>query len=579
MPPRLRMERSRQCAEFEGKSPWMMVATFGLWLVTCCALGPSLWQVMQSCEHLHQFLIMVAFQLLLIVFWLLGAYYVCVVIFYFTETKTMNVTDQAECSCRENLPPVAILYPTCDDFQVEAILTCVRQDYPVFHVFILDDSQSENCRESVNDLRNRHPDKITVVRRETRQGFKAGNLNHALRGAAKDYPFFAVMDADERIPPSFLRDMASILLRTNRAFVQANHAPNPAQSGAFAGILKQTILPFWSVFLSTKNKHGFVPCVGHGVLIRRSAWEQVGGLPEVASEDLAFSARLLEEGLRGCFARHVVCYEDFPASLPAFKQQQERYVLGVLQVLLREWPRLLRSAGASWIEKLDFFLCILPLYIPVLSLLFILTAGLGLPLCFSRASIIVTETPVGSIRIPFLQAFDGRFQPMWKPLFVYPSLLFSISPALPMLALALSGKIRKPFRLLVESNVVYLSTMLQLAWSLIGYIRSRRIRFIPTGSLVSSLVSMRSSGAMSPLTFWTFLFSLTTCVLLASSLNLGLAAVALCPLLGLTSSTGGRQLGAMAGIVFTCVLLQLMMGAALCNAPLSIPPLLFSVHF
>jgi hypothetical protein len=33
-----------------------------------------------------------------------------------------------------------------------------------------------------------------------RQGFKAGNLNFALQEVAADYPFFAAVDADERLP-------------------------------------------------------------------------------------------------------------------------------------------------------------------------------------------------------------------------------------------------------------------------------------------------------------------------------------------------------------------------------------------
>src|SRR5438270_7485653 len=42
-------------------------------------------------------------------------------------------------SMSEHLP-VAILYTTKNDFSERAVLSCVQQEYPRFHVFILDDS-------------------------------------------------------------------------------------------------------------------------------------------------------------------------------------------------------------------------------------------------------------------------------------------------------------------------------------------------------------------------------------------------------------------------------------------------------
>src|SRR5207244_8057650 len=97
------------------------------------------------------------------------------------------------------------------------------------------------------------------------------------------------------------------------AFVQANHDANPEQPSTFARDLASGIGFHWDVYQPIRNTYGFVCFYGHGGLIRRAAWEDAGGFPEVVSEDLAFRARLRARGWWGRFAHDVTCYEDFPA--------------------------------------------------------------------------------------------------------------------------------------------------------------------------------------------------------------------------------------------------------------------------
>jgi cellulose synthase/poly-beta-1,6-N-acetylglucosamine synthase-like glycosyltransferase len=561
------------------KSAALIGSALGLFGVTTALLGPRLATVLLGCETVAQRLTLGAFAGLLLVFWMLGAYYVSLTAFYLLTTLRPRRTRPAETpDPASDLPPVALLCPTCDDFQADAAVTAVMQDYPACRVFILDDSRSEDSRRAIDRFARAHPERVTVIRRPSREGFKAGNLNHALRGPAREFPLFAVLDADERLPANFLSALVPRLWRGRYAFVQAMHEPNPAQPGAFVDLLRQTILPFWSVLLACKNRFGFVPCVGHGVLVRHEAWQAAGGFPEVASEDLAFSLRLLCRGLRGEYAPEVVCREDFPATMAGFLRQQQRYMLGVLQALWRAAGPLRRSRAITWTEKFDVWLSVLPLYVPALCLLFVLTAGLALPLCFGRPSWAVAQTVWGTVRCPFLQSFDGRFAPLWNPLFVYVSLFFSLSPALPVLALAVRGRIRRPFRLLLASNVAYMAAMPVFFSGLVAYWTRRTVEFHPTGQDArcecraapragrTGEVAMACAG---------LLLALALC----ATLNVGLAAVAVCPLLGCGHGALRPRIGLLAGVVFGGVVAQAVLGAVLCASPLSLPPLVLSIHF
>ena len=556
------------------KSPLLLVLTFSIWAATLVLLGRHLIPVIQSAHGLSEHFVLLSFSSLLVIFWLLGSYYLGLVgIFVWQKIRPSAVGEHSKLQ-RANEPPVAILYPTCDDFQREAVMTCLAQDYSEFHVFLLDDSRNESCRRMVDDFNKEFPDRTTVVRRSDRKGFKAGNLNHALRGAARNYPFFAVMDADERIPTNFLREMMTRIADGNHAFAQANHAPNPNQCGIFPQAMGQTILPFWSMLLAHKQRYGFVPCVGHGLLIRQKAWEEVGGFPEVASEDIAFSSVLLERGLRGAFAEEVVCYEDFPDSITSFKKQQQRYAAGVLEAVCGYWPRLLRSHRATWIEKFDFALCCLPLYVPILGLLFMLTVGLGFPLCFGKFSTIVADTKFGHFTLPYFQTVDGRFQSLWGSIFVYLSIFFSLSPSFPMLVLAFCGKIKRPVRLLFVSNLVYMSTMFVTCYSLVRVALRRSVQFLPTGSLSKSRAEKGRTGLVVQPIVYEGALSLILGLLLLGTLNLGLGAVAVAPLL-----SHCRRITFVACIAFCGVAAQVVLAAVSSSAPWGIPSLVFSIHF
>jgi cellulose synthase/poly-beta-1,6-N-acetylglucosamine synthase-like glycosyltransferase len=136
-------------------------------------------------------------------FWLFGLRDLLIVLFawrYRSRRKIVyNVPDD-----RDELPIVAFLYCTHNDFDEDAATSCLRLDYPCFHVYVLDDSTDPAYVKRINIFTHQHPTRVTIVRRRCRQGFKAGNLNHALRGPASQEPFFAIVDADEILPSDFL---------------------------------------------------------------------------------------------------------------------------------------------------------------------------------------------------------------------------------------------------------------------------------------------------------------------------------------------------------------------------------------
>lgn len=204
------------------KSPLMICFFFFLWTLLIILYSPRLWRLITTSETPIEAVMLSAFASFHLFFWLLTAYFTSIVLFSLIS-RPLPVVEEDLANAR---PDVAILYTTCNDFCAEAAYTCLNQDYPNFHLFLLDDSTNGLIRKEVDAFHSLHPQKTTIVRRPTRKGYKPGALNYALCGVASTYPFFAVIDADEKIPSDFLlKTIACLIQNANLSFVQANHAP------------------------------------------------------------------------------------------------------------------------------------------------------------------------------------------------------------------------------------------------------------------------------------------------------------------------------------------------------------------
>jgi cellulose synthase/poly-beta-1,6-N-acetylglucosamine synthase-like glycosyltransferase len=95
-----------------------------------------------------------------------------------------------------------VLYTTRNDFVETTALSCASLDYEHYSVNILDDSSDREIMRKIDRFASRF-EHVQVVRGKDRQGFKAGNLNHALAGVVTE-PLFVVADSDEIPPRDFL---------------------------------------------------------------------------------------------------------------------------------------------------------------------------------------------------------------------------------------------------------------------------------------------------------------------------------------------------------------------------------------
>lgn len=239
----------------------------------------------------------------------------------------------------EELPHVLLQIPVFNEAEVtEHALRCVAElDWPKdrLHIQLLDDSTDETPQRAeavAIELRARGVD-IHHVRRADRTGFKAGACAEGLK--LFDAPFVAMLDADFRPPPEWLRRTVPLLVKDDRAgFVQSRcefsnyrknwltRAQGLVQDGHFLVEQRTRALAGWLFQFN-----------GTGGVWRRATIDAVGGWSDYSlCEDLDLTVRAALAGWHGLFVSEPPIPGQVPEGLRDYRRQQRRWSNGFVQV-------------------------------------------------------------------------------------------------------------------------------------------------------------------------------------------------------------------------------------------------------
>lgn len=252
----------------------------------------------------------------------------------------------------EDWPIVTTQIPIYNESHVvERVVRAVAaMDYPAgrHEIQVLDDSDDETV-ELIDRLAERlraSGADVKVVRRDDREGYKAGALAHGLETARGEY--VAIFDADFVPPVDFLRRSIAVIdsdpglacvqsrwEHLNRDECWLTEAQALGIDGHF-GVEQGGRL--WNGLLINFN--------GTGGVWRKAAIEdpKVGGWSgDTLTEDLDLSYRAQMAGWRMEYCMTLACPGEVPANVKAFKSQQRRWATGSMQTARKLLPQVWRS--------------------------------------------------------------------------------------------------------------------------------------------------------------------------------------------------------------------------------------------
>lgn len=250
-------------------------------------------------------------------------------------------------------PDVDVFIPTYGEPAeiVEPTVTAaLRMRGARVRVHVLDDGRSPE----IEEVAARYG--VEYHTRPDRQGAKAGNINRALGRTAA--PFVVVFDCDHVPEPHFLERTLPHMGDQRMAFVQTpQYYANGDEDGVASAAWAQQALFFGPI---ARGKDGLdaIFCCGTNVVFRRTALEDVGGLPEDSvTEDFELSVGLHERGWRSRYVPEVLARGLGPEDMAAYVGQQQRWARGCLSAIPRVLrARLPRRLGIQYLLSSMFFL-------------------------------------------------------------------------------------------------------------------------------------------------------------------------------------------------------------------------------
>ena len=255
----------------------------------------------------------------------------------------------------KDLPFVTIQIPVYNDPMVgNCVKDCLNFDYPKdkFEVIVADDSNDPETLKVIQGLRKF--ERVKVLHRDNRNGFKAGALNNALKHSKGEV--ILIFDADYRLERDFLkRVIQPFHYDENIAFVQSRWGYSNPSENAVTRIASMSYRSFHNCCLPVQVRMGSAIFCGSGGAVRRRVLEEVGGWNEDSiTEDLDLSIKVLKEGYRQEYLSDLVATGDVPHTLKGFVKQQQRWAYGTTVALIEYLDEIMLSGKLNVLQKVDF---------------------------------------------------------------------------------------------------------------------------------------------------------------------------------------------------------------------------------
>ncbi|MGO8693298.1 MAG: glycosyltransferase [Rectinemataceae bacterium] len=308
-------------------------------------------------------------------------------------------------------PGVAVHLPIYNERYVVSRLVeaCVRMAarYGVerTRIVVIDDSDDDTAAEIdrvAADARSRGF-QVEALRREGRDGFKAGALQYALERTAEE--FIAIFDADFIPDADFLAAAIPYFGRDrDLGIVQSRWEHLNEGYSALTRAIALGIDVHFLVEQPARSAAGcFLNFNGSGGIIRREALVLAGGWQaDTLAEDLDMSYRLQIRGSRILYLRDLRSPAEIPSTLPSYKRQQARWANGSLRTARKLMPELFAKRGLGFKRRVQGFLHLTYYMVqPLMFVTFLLTVlsaflGWGIADLAGRAAFPVSLPTLGA---------------------------------------------------------------------------------------------------------------------------------------------------------------------------------------
>lgn len=314
--------------------------------------------------------------------------------------KAKKQKDQMPMNEANDLPKVTVQLPIFNEkYVVGRLIDAVcRFEYPheKLEIQVLDDSTDETVTIAAGKVEEWKSFGINIkhIRRDNREGFKAGALQHGLDIAEGEY--IAIFDADFLPYPDFLKKTL-VAFTPETGLVQGRWGHLNKNYSLLTQLQAFGLDAHFSVEQLGRNHAGsFINFNGTGGVWRKQCIEESGGWSaDTLTEDLDLSYRAQMKGWKFKYLENCVAPAELPVIMPAIKSQQYRWNKGAAETAKKNLGKLLRSDiklstklhAIFHLFNSSVFVCLLLASVLSIPMLFIKDANPGVEFLFDLGSL------------------------------------------------------------------------------------------------------------------------------------------------------------------------------------------------
>jgi cellulose synthase/poly-beta-1,6-N-acetylglucosamine synthase-like glycosyltransferase len=232
-------------------------------------------------------------------------------------------------------PPVSVLLPICNESDmVERLIDAAcRLRYPAnaLEILVLDDS-SDATTELAQAKVNRYAEEgvnIRLIRRQIREGYKAGNLINGVQQSFGE--FFAIFDADFVPPADFLLKTVPCFKDPELGFLQTGIGYENRDVSFLTRFQAMEMGHQQYVTVGLSEDGDMASLSGSSCVWRKTCVDALGGWnATIVTEDVDLGYKAQFGDWKYAYLRDVVSMSVLPETVSAFRIQRERWGRGLI---------------------------------------------------------------------------------------------------------------------------------------------------------------------------------------------------------------------------------------------------------
>lgn len=260
----------------------------------------------------------------------------------------------------KELPPVTIQLPIYNEkYVVKRLINAVAEiDYPLnkLEIQILDDSTDETSTIIATCIKPWIKNGINIqhIRREGREGYKAGALQYGLDTAIGE--FMAIFDADFIPSKDFIKKTISQFKNKEIGMVQSRWGHINKDYSTLTKLQAFGLDAHFSIEqCGRSHAHSFINFNGTAGIWRKKTILDAGGWSaDTLTEDLDLSYRAQLKGWKFRYLENLESPAELPIIMSAVKSQQYRWNKGAAETARKNLGKVL-SSNLKWSSKIHAF--------------------------------------------------------------------------------------------------------------------------------------------------------------------------------------------------------------------------------